>query len=121
MKAHAFATTFGAISMFVSLTILVVFPAYGQSCIPSAESGEAARSGESLTNPAGETIVVSRRGERGLDASASAANHGTVITCGEVHEYHRDDGTPARRRASAVSVESYSGGVTAVNSQGNRI
>ena len=117
MKAHALATTFGAISMFVSLTILVVPPVYGQSCTPSSDSDEAARSGASLTNPAGETIVVSRRGERGLDASASAANHGTVITCGEVHEYHSDDGTPAGRRAHAVSVDSNSGdGAAAVNS-----
>ena len=116
MKAHALATAFGAISTFVSLTILVVSPVYGQSCTPSTDSGEAARSGASLTNPAGETIVVNRRGERGLDATASATNHGTVITCGEVREYHRDDGTPARRRAHAVSVESYSGSVTAANS-----
>ena len=116
MKAHPLSMVLGAAGVLVSLSILVVFPAYGQSCIPSAESGEAARSGASLTNPAGETIVVSRRGERGLDATASAANHGTVITCGEVHEYHRDDGTPARRRPHAVSAESYSGGVTAVNS-----
>ena len=117
MKAHALATAFGAIGMFVSLTILVVSPVYGQSCTPSTDWGAAARSGASLTNPAGETIVVSRRGERGLDATASATNHGTIITCGEVHEYRRDDGTPARRRAHAVSVDSSSGGgAAAVNS-----
>ena len=117
MKAHALATAFGAISTFVSLTILFAPPVYGQSCTPSTDSGEAARSGESLTNAAGTAIVVSRQGERGLDATASATNHGTIITCGEVHEYTRDDGTPARRRAHAVSVDSYSGGgATGVNS-----
>ena len=116
MKAHPLSTALGAAGVLVSLSILVVSPAYGQSCTPSSDSGEAARSGASLTNPVGETIVVNRQGERGLDATANATNHGTVITCGEVHEFLRDDGSPARRRAHAVSVSSNSGGgATAVN------
>ena len=103
MKRHTLATAFGVAAAMTSTTILLVSPAYGQSCTPSSEYGGAAHSGASLTNPAGETIVVTRRGERGLDASASAANHGTIITCGDVNEYYRDDGTPARRRAYAVA------------------
>ncbi len=116
MKHPPLSTALGAASLLVSSTVLVVSPVHGQSCTPSSDSGEAARSGASLTNPAGETIVVSRRGERGLHATAAATNRGTVISCGEVHEYHRDDGASARRRAHAVRVESYSGSVTAVNS-----
>ncbi len=112
MNRHLVATSFGAVS--VSLTILFAPPVYGQSCTPSTGSGEAARSGASLTNPAGTVIVVSRQGERGLDATVSATNHGTVITCGEVHEYHRDDGTPARRRAYALSVGTDADGAAAV-------
>ena len=114
MKAHALATAFGA--AYVSLTILFAPPVYGQACTPSSGWGQAARSGASLTNPAGETIVVNRRGERGLDATESATNHGTIITCGEVHEYRRDDGNPAERRAHAVSVVAPTGDATAVNS-----
>ena len=117
MKHPPLSPALRAAGVLVSLSILVVSPAYGQSCTPSAESGEAARSGASLTNPAGTTIVVRRRGERGLDATASATNHGTVIACGEVHEFLGDDGSPARRRAHAVSAESESGrGATALNS-----
>ena len=117
MKGQPLATAVAAVSVLVSLTSLVASPAYGQSCTPSADSGEAARSGASLINPTGGSIVVGRRGERGLDATASATNHGTVITCGEVHEFRRDDGSPARRRAHAVAAESESGrGATAVNS-----
>ena len=116
MNAPPLVTAFTAVSIFVSMTILAVSPVHGQSCTPSADSGEAARSGASLTNPAGQTIVASRLGERGLDATASATNHGTVVTCGEVHEYQRDDGSPAQRRAHAVNAISQSGDATAANS-----
>ena len=116
MRASLVAPAFGAGYVLVALTLLVVAPAYGQSCTPSSEFGEAARSGAELVNEAGQTIVVSRDGERGLDATQSATNRGTVISCGEVHEYTRADGTPAGRRAHAVSVGSSSNGVTAVNS-----
>lgn len=115
MKHPPLASALGATCLFVSSTVLVVSPAYGQSCTPATESGEAARSGASLTNPAGGSIVVNRRGERGLDATAVATNHGTVITCGDVHEY-TVDGSPARRRAHAVNVGSESGDATATNS-----
>ena len=87
------------------LTSFLISPAYGQvPCTPSNDAGEAAHTGASLVNEADRTIVVNRKGERGLDATVSATNHGTVITCGEVHEYVRDDGSPAGRRAHAVNV-----------------
>ena len=109
---------FGAATVLVGVCMVPLTPVYGQSCTPSADTGEAARSGASLTNPEGTTIVVSRRGERGLDATASATNHGTVVTCGEVHEFLRGDGTPARRRAHAVHAGSESGGGAAGNNSG---
>ena len=111
MKGQPLAAAVAAVSVLVSLTSLVASPAYGQSCTPSENSGEEERSGASLTNPAGTTIVVSRRGERGLDATMSATNHGTVITCGEVEEY--SDGA---RRTHAVTVDSESGDATGENS-----
>ena len=117
MTTHTFATGLGAVTALVSLAMLVVPPAYGQACTPSAEPEEAARSDASLTNPAGTAVVVNGQGEVGLDATESATNHGTVISCGEVHEYKRGDGTPAQRRAHAVQVwSSDSGDVTAANS-----
>ena len=118
-RAYPSTAVAGAVGIFFAWAVLVVPPVYGQTCTPSSDSGTAARSGASLTNPAGETIVISRRGERGLDASvdaaASATNHGTVISCGDVHEFLRDDGTPDRRRAHAVNVGSLSGSATAEN------
>ena len=106
------------IAVVLSLSPVFVSPAYGQqACSPSNEPGVAARTGSSLVNEARQTIVARRKGERGLDATTSATNRGAVITCGEVHEFLGDDGSPARRLAHAVSVGSYSGGgTTAVNS-----
>ena len=104
----------GAVGIFFAWAVLVVPPVYGQTCTPSSDSGTAARSGASLTNEAGQTIVVNRAGERGLDASTSATNRGTVITCGDVREYV-SDGRPARRRGHAVTVSSQSGDATALN------
>ena len=106
------------IAVVLSLSPVFVSPAYGQqACSPSNEPGVAARTGSSLVNEARQTIVARRKGERGLDATTSATNRGAVITCGEVHEFLGDDGSPARRRAHAVAAESYSGGgATAVNS-----
>ena len=107
----------GTVTAVVFLTSFLISPAYGQApCTPSNDAGEAAHTGASLVNEADRTIVVNRKGERGLDATVSATNHGTVITCGEVHEYVRDDGSPAGRRAHAVNVDSESGDATATNS-----
>ncbi len=114
-RAYPSTAVAGTVGIYFAWAVLVVPPVYGQTCTPSSDSGTAARSGASLTNEAGQTIVVNRAGERGLDASTSATNRGTVITCGEVHEYVRDDGSPARRRAHAVSVGSESGDATGLN------
>ena len=93
-----------------------------ETCIPSDETGSAAQAGQSLVNEAGRKIVVNRRGERGLDASAegpgqsaSATNHGVVVTCGDVLEGSEPDGTPTARRPHAVTALSRQGDAIALN------
>ena len=44
MKGHPLSTALGAAGVLVSLCILVALPAYGQTCTPSADFGEAAPS-----------------------------------------------------------------------------
>ena len=103
-----------------ALSSLVVPPAAAHEPCPAGPFGPgddlpgSPLVGSSRLNPAGQTIVLVQAGERGIDATTSATNRGTVCTGGDVLE-GESDGVPSARRAHAVFAASRSGDATALN------